>query len=133
MTDHNEQLTEGLLRALDGPYRELRQDNHVDPEAILVYDAATETVEAITLNELPLRYPAGPGNRWSYEDLGAVVAEKAALYRQSVIATEISDEDPEAEPTVGTVVLAITENHRPYQRLIVKSRILPGQVEDDCD
>jgi len=117
---------EQLLSQLDGPYRELRQDNHVDPFAILVFDVASSTVEAVDLADLPLKYPVGPGERWGYSDLGAVVKEKALLYRQSVIGTEISDEDPEAEPTVGTVVLVVTDGASPYHWLTVKSRILPG-------
>lgn len=113
-----------LLFALDTTYRELREDNHVTPNEILVFDVASGQIQAIDLMELPLRYPCGPGNRWSYEDLGHVVADKALLYRQSVLAHEISDEDAEAEPTCGTVVLVITEDHRPYRRLQIKSRIM---------
>ena len=116
-------LEDRLLFALDGKYRELRQDNHVTPNEILVFDAATGAVEAVDLMDLPLRYPCGPGERWSLQDLGHVVADKAMLYRQSVVAHEINDEDPAAEPTCGTVVLVITENHRPYRRLQIKSRI----------
>lgn len=115
-----------LLFALDGKYRELRQDNHVTPNEVLVFDAATGTVDAVDLMDLPLRYPCGPGERWSLEDLGWVVKDKATLYRKSVLAHEISDEDSEAEPTCGTVVLVITTGHRPYQRLTILSRILPN-------
>lgn len=114
-----------LLAALDGPYRELRERNHVEPNSVLVYDVATDSIEAVSLMELPLRYPAGPGNRWSLQDLGWVVQEKAVLYRQSMIAHEISDEDPESSPPCGTVVLAITEHFRPYHRMAIKSNILP--------
>ncbi len=115
-----------LLFALDGKYRELKQDNHVDPFAVLVYDVVSKTVEAVDLADLPLKHPVGPGERWGYSDLGAVVNEKALLFRQSVIATEISDEDPDAKPTVGTVVLVVTESDAPYHWITVKSRILPG-------
>jgi len=115
-----------LLVALDTTYRELREDNHVAPNEILVFDVASGQIESIDLMELPLRYPCGPGNRWSYEDLGHVVADKALLYRQSMLAHEISDEDAEAEPTCGTVALVITEDHRAYRRLQIKSRIVAG-------
>ena len=118
-------IQDQLLFALDGEYQELRQDNHVTPNEILVFDAATGTVEAVDLMDLPLKYPCGPGERWSLEDLGAVVKDKATLYRRSVVAHEISDEDPKAEPTCGTVVLVITTDFRPYQRLEILSRILP--------
>ena len=114
-----------ILELLNGPYSELRDDNHVTPNEILVYDVAADTVEAVDLMELPLRYPCGAGNRWSYEDLGQVVADKAMLYRQSIIAHEISDEDDEASPTCGTVVLVITTDYRPYQRIQTRARITP--------
>ena len=121
-----DELEDRLLFALDGKYRELRQDNHVTANEILVFDAATGTVEAVDLMNLPLKYPCGPGERWSLEDLGAVVKDKALLYRRSMVAHEINDEDPEAEPTCGTVVLVITTDFRPYQRLEILSRILPN-------
>ena len=122
-----DELEDRLLFALDGKYRELRQDNHVTANEILVFDAATGTVEAVDLMNLPLKYPCGPGERWSLEDLGAVVKDKALLYRRSMVAHEINDEDPEAEPTCGTVVLVITTEYQPYQRLTILSRILPGE------
>ena len=125
--NYTDTLQDRLLFALDGKYRELKQDNHVTPNEILVFDAAKGTVEAVDLMDLPLRYPCGPGERWSLEDLGSVVKDKAALYRRSVVAHEISNEDPEAEPTCGTVVLLITKDHRPYQRLTILSRILPDE------
>jgi hypothetical protein len=46
-----------LLFALDGKSRELKQDNHVTPNEILVFDAATGTVESVDLMNLPLRFP----------------------------------------------------------------------------
>ena len=122
-----DELEDRLLFALDGKYRELRQDNHVTANEILVFDAATGTVEAVDLMNLPLKYPCGPGERWSLEDLGAVVKDKALLYRRSMVAHEINDEDPKAEPTCGTVVLVITTEYQPYQRLTILSRILPGE------
>lgn len=122
-----DELEDSLLFALDGKYRELRQDNHVTANEILVFDAATGTVEAVDLMNLSLKYPCGPGERWSLEDLGAVVKDKALLYRRSMVAHEINDEDPKAEPTCGTVVLVITTDYRPYQRLTILSRILPGE------
>lgn len=121
-----DELEDRLLFALDGKYRVLRQDNHVTANEILVFDAANGTVEAVDLMNLPLKYPCGPGERWSLEDLGAVVKDKALLYRRSMVAHEINDEDPEAEPTCGTVVLVITTDFRPYQRLKILARILPG-------
>ena len=74
---------EKLLELLDGPYKELRDDNHVDPHRVLVFEEAEGTVEAVELFELPLRYPVGPGGRWSAHDLGELLKDKALLYRQS--------------------------------------------------
>jgi len=113
-----------LLALLDGPYQELRDDNHVTPNEVLVFDEAVGTVEAVDLMELPLRYPVGTGGRWSAHDLGELVLDKALLYRQSLVAHEINDEDPAAEPTCGTVVLVVTAvNGQPYRRVTVKARL----------
>ena len=117
-----------LLALLDGPYQELRDDNHVTPNEVLVFDEAAGTVEAVDLMELPLRYPVGTGCRWSAHDLGELVLDKALLYRQSLVAHEINDENPAAEPTCGTVVLVVTSvNGQPYRRVTVKARIDPNR------
>lgn len=117
-----------MMEALNGRYKELRDDNFITPNAILVYTEATDTIEEVDLMELPLRYPCkGIGARWSTEDLGKVVADKALLYRQSCIGTEISDEDPEATPACGTIVLCIPEGKRPYSRVAIKANIEAGQ------
>ena len=58
-----------LLALLDGPYQELRDDNHVTPNEVLVFDEAVGTVEALDLMDLPLRYPVGTGGRWPAPDL----------------------------------------------------------------
>ena len=107
-----------IKELLDGEFHELRCDNHVTPDAILVYDEGADSIEEIDLMDLPLEYPCGPGCRWSDGDLGAVVREKALLFRQSMIAHEISDEDQEATPVCGTIVLVVTKGHRPYLSLI---------------
>ena len=117
-----------LQLALNGKYRELRQDNHVTPNEILVFDAATGIVESVDLMDLPLRFPLkGKGCRWSYEVLGKVLEAKALLYRQSMVAHEISDEDPEAEPPCGTVVLVQHEDRHCLSWFPVTARIDPYQ------
>lgn len=73
-------LEDWLLIALDGKFRELRQDNHVTPSVILVIDAATGFVEAFDLMDLPPRNPCGPGERWPLQDLAPAAKEKATLY-----------------------------------------------------
>ena len=120
-------IDQRIQELLNGPYIELRDDNHVTPNEILVYDVAADTVEAVDLMELPLRYPCGAGNRWSFEDLGEMVTDKALLYRQSVIAHEISDEDDEAAPPCGTVVLVVTTDYRPYEKIQTRACIRPEQ------
>ena len=118
---------EKLLELLNGLYKELRDDNHVDPQRVLVFEEAEGNVEAVELFELPLRYPVGPGGRWSDHDLGELLKDKAVLYRQSLVAHEISDEDPTAEPACGTVVLVLSATTTaPYRRLSVKARIEAG-------
>lgn len=118
---------EPLQEALDAN-RELRDDNFVTPEAVLVFTEATGELEEVALWDLPLRYPLEqPGQRWSHSDLGEVVAAKATLYRQSKVANELADEDPAATPECGTVVLVETEPNRPLRWCVVKARVLPGQ------
>lgn len=118
---------EPLQEALDAN-RELRDDNFVTPEAVLVFTEATGELEEVALWDLPLRYPLEqPGQRWSHSDLGEVVAAKATLYRQSKVANELAEEDPAATPECGTVVLVETEPNRPLRWCVVKARVLPGQ------
>jgi len=86
--------------------RRLRDENHVTPDAILVFTEATNTLEAVAIIDLPLRFLlSGKGARWSYQSFGKLIEAKALLYRQSVVAHEIREEDPTAEPPCGTVVL----------------------------
>ena len=73
-------LEDWLLIALDGKFRELRQDNHVTSSVIMVFDAATGFVEAFDLMDLPPRNPCGPGERWPLQDLAPAAKEKATLY-----------------------------------------------------
>ena len=119
---------EPLQQALDAN-RELRDDNFVTPEAVLVFTEATGELEEVELWELPARYPLQqPGQRWSHSDLGEVVAAKAALYRQSKVANELADEDPTATPECGTVVLVVTERERPLRWCVVKALVLPERA-----
>jgi hypothetical protein len=121
MTNRN--YNAALLEALDGPYKELRQDNHITPNAILVFEVATGEVTEVDFAGLPLLHPIkGKGARWSATDLGEVVADKALLYRKSVIAHEINDEDSSSQPQCGPVVLVIPPTGT-YHRLVVQSRI----------
>jgi hypothetical protein len=115
-----------LEQALEGN-RRLRDDNFVEPNAILVFTEATDTLEEVAFAELPLRFPLlGKGTRWSYNDLGEILAVKALLYRQSMIAQEISDEDPTAEPLCGTVVLVQRTNRHCLSWHKVQARIDPA-------
>lgn len=119
-------LSEKVLAALDGPYRELRDDTHMNPHAVLVFDEKTLAVEAVQLSELPLRYPVcGPGARCSCSCLGALVNSKALLYRQSRVAHELHDEDPTSQAQCGTPVLAVPERPGPYCWFEMKARMLP--------
>ena len=122
------ELNDPLQEALDTNH-ELRDDNFVHPEAVLVFSEATGELEEVELWKLPLRYLLEqPGQRWSHSDLGEVVAAKAALYRQSKVANELADEDPKATPECGTVVLVVTERERPLRWCVVKARVLPEQA-----
>lgn len=121
-------LEEKLVEALDGPYRQVRDDAHTNPDTVLVFEEATECVEAVELSELAFRYPTnGPGARWSYVDLGKLVASKALLYRWSKAAHEVHEENPTSQPSCGVPVLAVPVRPGPYRRLEVKARVCPEQ------
>jgi hypothetical protein len=126
--NYTDTINDKLLFALDTRYKELRDDAHIHPDLVLVYDEATDTIEAVELIQLPLRHPCtGPGARWSPTDLGKFMASKANLYRQSCIAHEISDEDPKSEPVCGVPVLQVPVRPGPYYWVEATSRIVPGQ------
>ena len=59
----DELSSEPLLAALlDGPFRRLRDDNHVDPHRILVWDEQQQPlIQALSILELLGRYPCGDG------------------------------------------------------------------------
>ena len=118
--------TESLHVALESN-RQLRDDNFVTPDAILVFTEETNTLEEVELIQLPLRFPlSGKGARWSYDDLGQILEAKAVMYRQSVIAAEISDEDPTAEPAMGTVVLVAEANRHCLSWNRIMARVDPA-------
>ena len=122
-----ETVFEKLESALEAN-RRLRDDNHVRGDAVLVFTEAPGTLEEVALMDLPLRFPlTGKGCRWSYQDLGKVLEAKALLYRQSMIAHEISEEDPESEPPCGTVVLVQHEDRHCLSWFKVTARIDPYQ------
>jgi hypothetical protein len=128
---YNELLQDKVLAALDGPYRELRDDTHIAPHTVLVFtegaDGESDTVEAVDLCELPLKYPVkGLHARWCTQNLGELVASKALLYRQSKVAHELHDEDPTSEAPCGVPVLAVPMGAGTYYWFDVRSRTLPG-------
>jgi hypothetical protein len=117
-----------LMALLSGPFAEVKERNHLEADRILVWDRQRKPlIESVPLHELPLRYPCGgPEDGWNLEDLGKMTMKKGVLYRQSVVAHELSDEDPTARPTCGSVVLIAgqwpEETHR---WLVEKSAIEP--------
>ena len=124
---NSESYAEALNETLDAN-RELRDDNFVHPESVLVFTEATCALEEVELWKLALRYPLQqPGQRWSYEDLGKVTVAKATLYQQSKVANELAEEDPEATPTCGTVVLVDPTRPGALCWCVVKARVLPWQ------
>lgn len=128
---YNDLLQDKLLAALDGPFRSLRDDTHIAPHTVLVFtegaDGEPDTVEAVDLCDLPLRYPvAGRGARWCAENLGELVASKSLLYRQSKVAHELHDEDPTSQAPCGVPVLAVPSRPGPYYWFDVRARTLPG-------
>jgi hypothetical protein len=97
--------TEALDFALESN-RSLRDDNFVTPDAVLLFTETTGELEEVELWDLPFRFPLGnPGMRWDYSNLGELIEAKATLYRQSVVANELADEDPYSQGLCGTVVV----------------------------
>lgn len=114
---------------LDGPFRRLRDNNHVDPHRILVWDRQRQPViQALTFLELLGRYPCGDvaDAQWSADDLLAILQRKRDLLRRSLVAHDIAAEQDDAEPTCGTVVLIINPHHQqPHHWVAVLSQVLP--------
>lgn len=116
-----------LVAVLDAN-REMRDDNFVTPDAVLVFTEATRELEEVAVMDLPGRYPLEqPGQRWSYSDLGQLVAAKATFYRQSKVANELADEDPEATPLCGTVVLVDPVRPGPLYWCRTTAAVIAGQ------
>ena len=115
-----------MLALLDGPFKRLRDDNHVDPHSILVYDRSRQPVmEAVPFLDLLGRYPcAESGAQWSPRDVVKILKEKRNQYRKSVASHDISDEDQRATPACGTVVLIIQQDRkRPHRWLGISALI----------
>ena len=126
----DELSSEPLLAALlDGPFRRLRDDNHVDPHRILVWDEQQQPlIQALSILEVLGRYPCGDEEeaQWSADDLLAILQRKRDLLRMSLVAHDIAGEQDDAEPTCGTVVLIINTNQQePHHWVAVLSRVLP--------
>jgi hypothetical protein len=121
---------EPMLDALlDGPFRRLRDDNHIDPHRLLVWDQKREPViQALSVLELLGSYPCGDAEdaQWCGDDLLAILQCKRDLLRMSLVAHDIADDQDDAEPTCGTVVLIINRNPtEPHRWVTVLSRVLP--------
>jgi hypothetical protein len=128
MAENDEEL-DLLAALLDGPFRRLRDDNHVDPHSILVWDRQRRpAVQAVTFLELVNRYPCGeqPGSQWSGDDLVEILQEKHQLLRRSPVAQEIAQERDEAQPACGTVVLIINSDpDLPHRWAVIRALITP--------
>lgn len=120
-----------LQELLDGSCRELRQDNHVDPDRCLVFYEETEIIKALTFDEIEAEHPYGPFPcRWSQRDFIKLRLKKRALYEQSIDAHHQSDNDPDAMPSVGTMLLAIPLGPIPYRTHVITSLILPEAYQN---
>jgi len=64
-----------LQLMLDGPFKRVRDDNHVNPHSILVWDRSRDPViEAVDFLELLGRYPCGgTGSQWAPSDFTEIL------------------------------------------------------------
>jgi hypothetical protein len=119
-----------LLALLDGPFKQVRDDNHVDPHSILVYDGSREPlIEAVDILDVLARYPCqGVNAQWNTNDVVGILQEKHNQYRKSMASHEISDEETNMTPACGTVVLIINPNqHEPHRWVGISALIEAGQ------
>lgn len=124
-----------LAALLDGPFRRLRDDNHLDPHSILVWDRQRQpAIQAVSFLELLSRYPCGEDGdtQWSGQDLVEILQEKHQLLRRSLVAQQIAQEHGDAQPACGTVLLIIhPDPDLPHSWTIVRAPITP-RLEDGC-
>jgi hypothetical protein len=126
MTDYSSYL-QGLL---DGPCRKLRQENHIDPSRVLVYEQDGGIIQSLTSGEIRVAYPFGPFPfRWCKEDYEFLWTRKAHYYYMSSLAHYHADERRFEMPRVGTVLLAIPAGKRPYKIHEITSLILPQDYQ----
>lgn len=133
MAEQDEDL-ELLAALLDGPFRRLRDTNHLDPHSILVWDRQRQpAIQAVTFLELISRYPCGgqADNQWSASDLVEILQEKHQLLRRSLVAQEIAEEQEDSQPACGTVVLITNADPElPHRWAVIRARIIPRLDED---
>ncbi|MCP9829331.1 hypothetical protein KBZ19_12635 [Synechococcus sp. L2F] len=125
-----EDRDEELLALLDGPFKRVRDDNHVDPHSILVWDSSRiPVIEAVGILELLGRYPCGGhGSQWAASDLLEILLDKRNQYRKSIASHDISDDDPEITPACGTVVLIASDDpSRGHRWVAINALIEPGE------
>ncbi|MCT0206449.1 hypothetical protein [Synechococcus sp. CS-1332] len=119
-----------LLALLDGPFKRVRDQNHVDPHAILVWDPSRiPVIQAVGILDLLGRYPCGGnGSQWAASDLLEILIEKRSQCRKSNASHDISDDDPEFTPACGTVVLIVSDDpSRGHRWVSINALIEPGQ------
>ncbi len=121
-THREDQEDKELAALLSGPFQAVRDQNHVEADCVLVWNRTRHPVlESVPFHELTLRYPCdGEGDGWDLEELGKVVRAKGTLYRQSIAAHDLSEEDPTATPFCGTVVLIARAMEEERHRWVIE-------------
>lgn len=116
---------ERLLQVVD-ENNGLRDDCFYTPETILVYTEEAESLEAVPIWELPLRFPlTGRGARWGHASFGEIIEQKATLYRQSKAANDIAETVPGSTPECGTVCLIVPKREGVMSWTVIKARVAP--------
>ena len=125
-----EQEDEELAALLTGPFQAVRDQNHVEGDCVLVWDRSRHPVlESVPFHDLTLWYPCGgEGDGWGLVELGQVVRAKGTLYRQSLAAHDLSEEDPAATPLCGTVVLIARVAEEGAHRWVIEKSAIKEEV-----
>ncbi|QPN65720.1 hypothetical protein [Synechococcus sp. CBW1006] len=130
--------TEVSLEALLTAESDLLQTNALDSAALLVWDEqTTPMLEELEILDLLEAYPCrGPGARWTPDIFVQLLEAKGRLFRQTLLAVEILEEQPDTRPNAHTMLVMVPPDPKApleLMELVVPLTVLsspdaPGQA-----